>query len=111
MIKKADVLFHLARHVGRHNGISARDLARAIKGPEADATDERHIRDAVVELRLEGEHICAHPSLGYYMAASDEELVESCKFLYDRAMTSLQQVAAMRRVSLPDLAGQLHLPT
>jgi hypothetical protein len=37
--------------------------------------------------------------------------VSTCNFLYDRAMTSLRQIATMRRVSLPDLRGQLHLPT
>jgi hypothetical protein len=31
-------------------------------------------------------------------------------FLYHRAMTSLKQVAAMKRVSLPDFRGQLNLP-
>lgn len=32
-------------------------------------------------------------------------------YLYRRAMTSLAQVSAMQRVSLPDLRGQIHLPT
>jgi hypothetical protein len=45
------------------------------------------------------------------MASSPEELNETCEFLYDRAMTSLSQVSRMKQISMPDLRGQLHLPT
>jgi hypothetical protein len=44
------------------------------------------------------------------LAATEEELNRTCLYLHDRAMTSLRQVAAMKRVSLPDLRGQLRLP-
>jgi hypothetical protein len=110
-ITQSDVLHVLSWHIGEDEGIGIRELARQVAGPNATARDERTIRAAITELRRAGFHICAHPATGYHMAASDTELVRTCDFLYDRAMTSLEQIAAMRRVSLPDLRGQLHLPT
>jgi hypothetical protein len=68
------------------------------------------VRKAIEELRREGHRICATPETGYFMAANDDELDRTCGFLYARAMTSLTQVAAMKRVALPDLRGQLRLP-
>ncbi len=99
----------LARHVGADNGADVQGLALAVYGREAGPSEERRIRKLVVELREDGHHVCAHPSAGYYMAENDAELNQTCKFLYSRAMCSLKQVAAMRRVSLPDLAGQLKI--
>lgn len=105
------VLSELARHIGEENGIGVRALARAVVGPDADTHAERQVREAIVALRRDGHHVCAHPSSGYYIAATEEELVRTCQYLYSRAMCSLEQVAAMRRESLPDLRGQLRLPT
>ena len=99
----------LSRHIGARCGISAQGLARAVFGPGAGAADERRIRHMVAELRAQGEHICADPRHGYFLAETDAELDETCRFLYDRALTSLTQISAMKRVSLPDLAGQLRI--
>lgn len=106
----AKVLAALARHIGADNGIRGDQLVTEILG-EHDAVSERDLREMIVRLRLEGQHICAHPSRGYFLAATPEELDETCLFLHERAMTSLKQIAAMKRISLPDLRGQLHLPT
>lgn len=106
------VLQALSRHIGRKNGASVDQLVAEITGASGqDAAAQRHVREAVVQLRNDGHHVCAHPSTGYYMAATPEELDETCEFLVERAMTTLKQVAAMKRISLPDLRGQLHLPT
>ena len=99
----------LSHHIGADNGTSVSQLARAIVPVFPTPADERRIRHAIEELRAEGHHICAHPSTGYYIAETDDELDRTCTFLYRRAMTSLRQVAAMKRVSLPDLAGQLNI--
>jgi hypothetical protein len=106
----------LSRHVGASNGITITQLVTEMLHPQAVdprelASLERTARELVVQLRLAGHHVCAHPARGYYMAASADELDAACAFLYERAMTSLAQVAAMKRVSLPDLRGQLQLPT
>lgn len=109
-ITSAAVLDALARHIGAGNGVTGEKLVAEIVG-HADPYAERHLREIVVRLRLEGAHICAHPTRGYFMAATAEELDATCIFLYERAMTTLTQIAAMKRISLPDLRGQLHLPT
>lgn len=111
-ITPAKVLQALSRHIGRNNGVRVDRLVAEITcAPGHNEAAERQVRDAVVHLRNEGHHVCAHPSNGYYMAANLEELNETCSFLVERAMTTLKQVAAMKRISLPDLHGQLHLPT
>jgi len=112
-ITRDTVLAILSRHIGAENGISVRSLARQLSpGGELWATegDERAVRHCIEDLRAEGHHICAHPSTGYHMAATDAELDRTCEYLYARAVGSLRKVAAMRRVSMPDLRGQLRLP-
>ena len=108
----AAVLAALAHHIGAANGVRVDLLVCEITGnPVHDAVAERQLRNVVVQLRLEGHHVCAHPARGYFLAANAEELDATCTFLYERAMTTLTQIAAMKRISLPDLRGQLHLPT
>jgi hypothetical protein len=104
------LLAALSRHVGRERGITIGNLVFEATGRAPDTATERRARELIVELRMTGQHICGHPSSGYWIAASADELDAACTFLVDRAMTSLRQVAAMRRVSLPDLYGQLRLP-
>lgn len=112
-IDRHDLLRVLARHIGAGRGVHIKGLILEIS-PSFDPTDghlQRRVRHLVTELRLEGHHICAHPTTGYYLADHDGELAATCEFLYERAMASLRQIAAMRRVSLPDLRGQLRLPS
>lgn len=105
MASKADLQALLARHIGADNGISA-EAAAALIG-----TDTRHVRALVTELRLEGIAICGHPATGYFIAATDEEAVEHCLWLYARAIKTLKLISVMRNVALPELRGQLRLPT
>jgi hypothetical protein len=106
------VLEALRDHIGRERGIHARALARKLIGPEAGPAAERQLRTVITELRAErGAHICGTPESGYYLAANEGELLETCEFLHSRAMTTLVQVSRMRGVALPDLRGQLRLPT
>ena len=99
----------LAAHVGEASGIHAEDLARVITGDGGPAA-QRRLRAAIEELRREGFQICGRPETGYFLADTEAELNRTCNFLYDRAMTGLAQVAAMKRVALPELRGQLQLP-
>jgi hypothetical protein len=105
------LLAALRNHIGRKQGVTVTALAREVLGREPTRGDERIVRRLVVELRLEGHHVCAHPADGYYLAANAEELGDCIAFLRDRAMSSLSQIAAMKHVSVPDLFGQMHLPT
>lgn len=115
-LETATVLSVLARHIGRENGATAEQLVQELSGFSQTARPfaavlTRQLREAVVQLRLDGHHVCATPENGYFLAATAEELDATCVFLHERAMTSLKQIAAMKRISLPDLRGQLHLPT
>lgn len=108
----ADVLSALARHCGAAHGAHIRELVREITGEASTPGAERRVRQLIERLRRdEGSHICATPRYGYFLATRPDELDATCRFLFDRAMASLSQVAAMKRVSLPDLRGQLRLPT
>jgi len=103
------VLDALSRRVGAANGASAAALVEQITGAHNPA-DERALRECVVLLRTEGHQVSAHPAAGYYLAANADELNATCVFLYERAMTSLRQISQLKRIALPDLAGQLGLP-
>lgn len=111
VMERAALLQALSDHIGRHRGLTAAALCRQVIGVEPTPADERALRALVEALRSEGHHICAHPRDGYYIAATPCELDETCNFLYARAMASLKQIAAMKRVSVPDLRGQLRLPS
>lgn len=111
IITRQRVLEVLQQHIGAARGASAERLVFEITGDPSlhSASAERVLREIVVSLRLAGHHVCAHPSNGYYIAETVEELDQTCRFLLMRSMTGLQQIAAMKRVSLPDLAGQLRI--
>jgi len=100
------VLAALHLRVGEQNGIAARDLVIEITHRES-AADERRMRQIVEKLRSDGHRICAHPETGYFTAATDHELQHTLDFLYRRAATSMRQCAAMNRVAMPELRGQL----
>lgn len=105
-------LMILSRHIGAENGACAEDLVIEItESADHIEAGKRRFRNVIERLRGAGHHICATPRDGYYIAANDAELTETCEYLYSRAITSLSQISAMKRVSLPDLRGQLRLPT
>lgn len=102
------VLDVLGDHVGADSGICARDLVRKVCGVSTTG-GERRLRNVIVALRKAGHPIGGMPETGYFLARTDTELDDTCEFLYSRAMTTLEQVAVLRRVALPDLRGQLRL--
>lgn len=102
------VLLALQGRRGAANGITARDLVYVIT-QRINPADERKLRQVIEKLRRDGHPICAHPAFGYHFAADASELDRACTFLVGRAMTSLQQVSAMKRIALPDLYGQYGL--
>jgi len=102
---KHDLFTELAVRVGAHNGVSVDTLAQKL------ATTPRHVRTLVSDLRMDGIAICGTPKSGYYIAATPEEMEETCQFLRNRAMHSLQLESRLRKIPMPDLLGQLHVPT
>jgi hypothetical protein len=105
------LLTALARHIGEGRGVRIGQLVYEASGQYSTPGAERRARQTIEQLRRAGHHICAHPATGYYLAETPEELDRTCQFLYARAMATLAQIAAMKRVALPDLRGQLRLPT
>ena len=108
LITPEAVLDALKRRIGKANGITATALVIYLV-EDASAAAERKLRACIEHLRSQGHPVCATPGDGYFMAANDEELKETCEFLRGRALTSLRQENAMRRIALPELAGQLGL--
>ena len=103
-ITTVEVINALAQHLGRHKGISARLLAAQLGIPP------RTLRRLISMCReRDGAAICGHPVSGYYIAVTPEDLEETCRFLEQRAMHSLRLLSRMRRMSMPDLVGQLRL--
>lgn len=105
MINKTDALTRLQHHVGHHNGVTAEALAAALGVPK------RHVRTLITELRLDGIAVCGHPKTGYFIAATDDDVEATCKFLRSRAMHSLTLESRLRKITLPDLLGQMRLKT
>lgn len=104
------VLEALLQRVGPQNGATVRELASEVLGRPAKANDERLLRSVVVQLRRGGHPICSTPDEGYHHAANAADLQRTCLHLTHRAVTTLEQVAAMKRIALPDFYGQLGLP-
>lgn len=105
MKTSADLLQQLSDHVGSENGVPAKTLGVIL------GITERQVRELVSALRLEGVAVCGTPQTGYYIAANAAELNETCQFLRNRAMHSLQLESRLRNIPMPDLLGQLHVPT
>jgi biotin operon repressor len=94
-----------ATHMGAANGISGEALARRL------GTDTRTLRSVISEARTEGVAIASTPETGYYIAQTPDELARCCAFLRSRAMHSLSVESRLRGIPMPELLGQLHLPT
>lgn len=86
---------------GKANGQDVKSLALAV------GTTERAIRTLVDELIEEGVPVCAHPSTGYYIAETKEEVEATCKHLHGRAVHTLGKISKLRAAfnfdQIPDI--------
>lgn len=105
MANHHDLMAVMARHIGRSKGISCAQLAREL------SLQQRYVRSLISSAREEGIAICGHPSTGYYVAETEAEITETLDFLKHRALHSLRLYSRLAKIPLPDLIGQLHLPT
>lgn len=111
-ITRDSVLKALQRHIGKENGIPATKLVQEISHETVcEAAGTRLLRSVVSQLRDEGIAICAHPTIGYFIAQTSEELNMCCDFLRQRAMHSLKLESRLRKIPMQDLLGQLRVPT
>lgn len=102
MSKLMSVLSH---HIGKGNGISAKDLA------ERMSLTPRQLRKLITEtIEQQNIAICGTPRDGYYVAATGDELIETIEFHDQRAKHELKKCSVLRRM-LGELFGQTHLPT
>lgn len=75
---------------GAANGRSVETLAFMLD------TTPRAVRKLADELIEEGTPVCAHPSTGYYIAATQEEVDSVADFLRQRGLHSLTKAKHLR---------------
>lgn len=109
-ITPATVLEALDKRIGPANGATVRELASDVLGRPSKPSDERLLRQVVVQLRRAGYPVCSTPDEGYHKAVNAADLQRTCVHLIRRLETTSQQVAAMLRISAPELYGQYGLP-
>jgi len=103
-----------ASHVGATRIVGMGELYSAVFGESWGhrINDTRMLRDIVVELQMEGIGICSRRSRvhgGYYLASSTSELADFCGGIEREVMKKLGKVAALKRMALPALLGQMAL--
>jgi len=103
--QKSTVLTVLSRHIGSGNGIGMKQLSPLL------GIAPREIRHRITELRDDGHAICGTPKEGYYIAATPAEWQKTRDFIVSRSMHGLVWVSRVEKIALPDLLGQLHVPT
>lgn len=113
-ILKLRILEELTKHVGRTRALGMGELYRIVfgKGWANRINDTRDLRILIRELRRKGQPICSTSGRqggGYYLASAGSELNDYCTRLRVRALKILNQEARIRRISLPDLVGQIHI--
>lgn len=92
-------------HIGRNNAVSGELLAAQM------GCKVRTIRALVLKLRENAVAVCGRPETGYYIAETAEEVDATCKLLEAHGIHQLAVAARMRKTTLPELLGQLHLNT
>lgn len=92
-------------HIGRANAIGGAALAARI------GCGARTIRALVLKLRQNAVAVCGRPETGYYIAETAEEVEATCKLLESHGLHQLAVAARMRKTTLAELLGQLHLNT
>lgn len=111
---KTKLLMLLTQHVGEANSIGMGQLYEQVfeKKWLHRQNDTRLLRILISDLRREGVSICSSYSSvngGYWLAAAGNELAKYCRKIRGRAIGLLGMEAAIRKISLPELVGQLQL--
>lgn len=104
----------LERHKGRENCIGMGELWRKVfrRAYTHRINDTDQLRIIIRRLRRRGEPICStcdKTNPGYYLAETPKELAEFAERHRKRGLTSLAQAAALLKIGLPELLGQLQL--
>ncbi|MDY6789701.1 MAG: hypothetical protein SWH54_00350 [Thermodesulfobacteriota bacterium] len=108
------ILIIMAGHVGKSNRIGMGELYEQVFETtyEHRINDTRPLRILITELRKDGVAICSKQSQnsgGYWLASAGSELTSYCETLRKRALGILGMEAKVRKMTLPELVGQLSL--
>lgn len=105
----------LQQHLGNDNCILMNEIYVSITGghiiPNRRYDQTRIIRSIIKDLREDGRPIGIKPGSngGYFTARNDEELESTIRLFHGRAMSSLKQEAALKRISFSELLEQYEL--
>ena len=104
----------LMDHVGLENAIPMAALYEQVFGEKIrdKINDTRPLRKAITELRMQGRRVAeirTRTGGGYYLARSRHEIAQFIDRRKAEALKKLKMVAALERMSLPALCGQLSL--
>lgn len=108
------VLKIMAHHHGRANAIGMGELYVSVYGePWAHRiNDTRKLRKVILALQRDGVPICSHSDArggGYYLASVGTDLEDYLHRRHTRALKILALEARLRRLTLPELLGQMSL--
>jgi hypothetical protein len=101
-------------HVGKSNRIGMGELYEQVFGESYQhrINDTRRIRKLIEELRQDGVGICSIVSKeggGYFISSGGSEMNDYCKKLRSRALKLLAKEAKLRKMTMPELVGQVQL--
>ena len=108
------ILMVLSRHVGEEKAIDMGELySRVFNEPYTHKINHtRRLRTIITALRRKGVPIgstAAKNGGGYYLVRAGSELDSYCGRLRRAALNKLAMEAKLRRISMPELLGQMQL--
>lgn len=110
---KGRLLKVLTVHVGRARRIGMGELYEEVFGERYNhrINDTRNLRELVDELQKEGVPVVSDSSQtgGYWLASTAGELDDYCGRLRTAALKKLKKEARLRKLTLPQLLGQIQL--
>ncbi len=112
---RARLLTVMTRHVGASRAIGMGELYSLIFGKEwrNRQNDTRALRKLITDARREGIPICSRccgtGTYGYFLAAAGSEMTDYIERLVKQGLKKLVQAARLKKISLPELLGQMAL--
>ena len=108
------ILMILSRHVGEEKAIDMGELYSRVFGESYThkINHTRRLRTIITALRRKGVPIgstAAKNGGGYYLVRAGSELDEYCGRLRRAALNKLAMEAKLRKISMPELLGQMQL--
>lgn len=112
--RKTRILMILSGHVGQGKRIGMGELYERVFDETYNhkINDTRRLRRLITELRRDGVAICSVASKnsgGYWLASAGSELASYCRKLRSRALGILAMEARIRKMTLPEMMGQMAL--